>query len=192
MRGHGKLKKSRNVFLQSTANRSFRSSHKRLYNEVKFFACPFTTLIHNLLPVRPPTNSLQCRRILGGRKLVNRIATMKPPSLILWQRKIGESSNINPDGRCEGKPSPWLAPFPPLFGSFNMALSRLKPFARARWKRLHCRLVWISWHFYLFTTICITINQDGVTHRRINKNINNAVAVTTPGAGYACCIATRK
>ena len=33
-----------------------------------------------------------------------------------------------------------LAPFPPLFGSFNMALSRLKPFARARWKRLHCRL----------------------------------------------------
>ena len=28
---------------------------------------------------------------------------MKPPSLILWQRKIGESSNINPDGRCEGK-----------------------------------------------------------------------------------------
>ena len=42
--------------------------------------------------------SLQCRRILGGRKLVNRIATMKPPSLILWQRKIGESSNINPDG----------------------------------------------------------------------------------------------
>ena len=47
--------------------------------------------------------SLQCRRILGGRKLVNRIATMKPPSLILWQRKIGESSNINPDGRCEGK-----------------------------------------------------------------------------------------
>ena len=23
---------------------------------------------------------------------------MKPPSLILWQRKIGESSNINPDG----------------------------------------------------------------------------------------------
>ena len=47
--------------------------------------------------------SLQCRRILGGRKLVNRIATMKPPSLILWQRKIGESSNINPDGRREGK-----------------------------------------------------------------------------------------
>ena len=33
-----------------------------------------------------------------------------------------------------------VAPFPPLFGSFNMALSRLKPFARARWKRLHCRL----------------------------------------------------
>ena len=29
------------------------------------------------------TPSLQCRRILGGRKLVNRIATMKPPSLIL-------------------------------------------------------------------------------------------------------------
>ena len=27
--------------------------------------------------------SLQCRRILGERKLVNRIATMKPPSLIL-------------------------------------------------------------------------------------------------------------
>ena len=25
---------------------------------------------------------------------------MKPPSLILWQRKIGDSSNINPDGRC--------------------------------------------------------------------------------------------
>ena len=25
--------------------------------------------------------------------------------------------------------------------SFNMALSRLKPFARARWKRLHCRLL---------------------------------------------------
>ena len=40
--------------------------------------------------------SLQCRRILGGRKLVNRIATMKPPSLILWQRKIGESRNSNP------------------------------------------------------------------------------------------------
>ena len=32
---------------------------------------------------------------------------MKPPSLILWQRKIGESSNINPDGRRD-----------------NMALSR--------------------------------------------------------------------
>ena len=55
--------------------------------------------------------SMQCRRILCGRKLVYRIATMKPPSLILCQRKIG-----------------------------NMALSRLKPFARARWKRLHCRL----------------------------------------------------
>ena len=37
-------------------------------------------------------------------------------------------------------PSLWLAPFPPLFRSFNMALSRLKPSARARWKRLHCRL----------------------------------------------------
>ena len=36
--------------------------------------------------------------------------------------------------------SPWLAPFPPLFGSFNMALSQWKPFARARRKRLHCRL----------------------------------------------------
>ena len=35
-------------------------------------------------------------------------------------------------------PSPWLIPFPPLFKSFNMA--RLKPFTRARWKRLHCRL----------------------------------------------------
>ena len=84
-------------------------------------------------------HSLQCRRILGGRKLVNRIATMKPPSLILWQRKIGESRNNNPYGRSP-PPFPWLAPFPPLFGSFNMALSRLKPFARARWKRLHCRL----------------------------------------------------
>ena len=62
--------------------------------------------------------SLQCRRILGGRKLVYRIATMKPPSLILCQRKIG-----------------------------NMALSRLKPFARARWKRLHCRLE-IYGHFF--------------------------------------------
>ena len=41
--------------------------------------------------------SLQCRRILGGRKLVHvRIATMKPPSLIFWQRKIGESRNSNP------------------------------------------------------------------------------------------------
>ena len=30
-----------------------------------------------------PTSSLQCRRILGGQKLVNRIATLKPPSLIL-------------------------------------------------------------------------------------------------------------
>ena len=28
---------------------------------------------------------------------------MKPPSLILWQRKIGESRNSNPYGRCEGK-----------------------------------------------------------------------------------------
>ena len=28
------------------------------------------------------------------------------------------------------RPFPWLAPLPPLFGSFNMALSRLKPFAR--------------------------------------------------------------
>ena len=73
-------------------------------------------------------HSLQCRRILGGRKLVNRIATMKPPSLSLWQRKIGESRNNNPYGRPP-PPSPWLAPFSPLFGSFNMALSRLKPFA---------------------------------------------------------------
>ena len=47
------------------------------------------------LRLRKITGSLQCRRILGGRKLV-RIATMKPPSLILWQRKIGESSNSNP------------------------------------------------------------------------------------------------
>ena len=76
---------------------------------------------------------------MGGRKLVNRIATMKPPSLILWQRKIGESRNNNPYGRPP-PPFPWLAPFPPLFGSFNMALSRLKPFKRARWKCLHCRL----------------------------------------------------
>ena len=45
-------------------------------------------------------DNLQCRRILGGRKLVNRIATMKPPSLILWQRKIRESRNY--DG-CEGE-----------------------------------------------------------------------------------------
>ena len=94
---------------------------------------------------------------------------MKPTSLILWQRKIGESRNSNPNGRCEGEkrrgggggekkygvfssfspppsppPSPWLTPFPALFGSFSMALSRLKPFARARWKRLHCRLVKID------------------------------------------------
>ena len=40
--------------------------------------------------------NLQCRRILDGRKLVNRITTMKPPSLILWQRKTGESRNSNP------------------------------------------------------------------------------------------------
>ena len=84
-------------------------------------------------------HSLQCRHILGGRKLVNWIATMKLPSLILWQRKIGESRNNNPYGRPP-PPSPWLAPFLPLFGSFNMALSWLKPFVRARWKRLHCRL----------------------------------------------------
>ena len=28
---------------------------------------------------------------------------MKPPSLILCQRKIGESRNSNPYGRCEGE-----------------------------------------------------------------------------------------
>ena len=37
-----------------------------------------------VLPFFRLNNSLQCRRILGGRKLVHvRIATMKPPSLIL-------------------------------------------------------------------------------------------------------------
>ena len=30
-------------------------------------------------------------------------ALLKPPSLILWQWKIGESRNSNPRGRCEGE-----------------------------------------------------------------------------------------
>ena len=52
--------------------------------------------IKGLYPLFP---SLQCRSILGGRKLVYvRIVTVLlwPPFLILWQRKIGESRNSNP------------------------------------------------------------------------------------------------
>ena len=41
------------------------------------------------------TNSLQCRRILGGRRLVNRIATMKLPSLdYLWFHDRGRLGRV--------------------------------------------------------------------------------------------------
>ena len=98
--------------------------------------------------------SLQCRRILGSRNLVRLrdiVVATQPPSLILWQWKIGESRNSNPYGTLtvgarakEGKkgggeekkkmlsllsPRPLPAPFdsPHLLlssGSFNMARSR--------------------------------------------------------------------
>ena len=179
--------------------------------KAEFINCEIIIMIMIMI-INYETNSLQCRRILGGRKLVNRIATMKLPSLdYLWfhdrgrlgrveivtltvgvrakkEERGGEGEKKNTPARyhCSfGKlrtlangalacsagvfwvgesllivslrwsrhlwfydrgrlgrieivtltappPSPWLAPFPPLFGSFNMALSRLK--------RLHSRL----------------------------------------------------
>ena len=48
----------------------------------------------------------------------------------------------------------WLAPFPPLFGSFNMALSREKH-SRTRRKRLHCRLKYklIRWGVFSYSSL---------------------------------------
>ena len=59
------------------------------WQEVKVVCClltPFslkTRVAEREIDFDSDFPSLQCRRILGGRKLVNRIATMKPPSLIL-------------------------------------------------------------------------------------------------------------
>ena len=41
-------------------------------------------------------SSMQCRRISGGRKLLASYCCIKPPSLMLWRRKIRESKNSNP------------------------------------------------------------------------------------------------
>ena len=66
--------------------------------------------------------SLQCKRILGGPKFFNRIATMKQPSWILWQRKIGESRNS--------------FPFPSVFWNWSGWECRVY-YAMRKSKRLH-------------------------------------------------------
>ena len=89
-------------------------------------------------------SSLQCRRILGGRKLVNRIDTMKPLSLILWQRKIGESRNSDPYGRCEGEKRRAGSPIPSSLrefqhGAFAIKTIRARPIKTPALQAKYCQ-----------------------------------------------------
>ena len=44
--------------------------------------------------------SLQCRRILGGRKLLVYVRTVVTAIFVMTQEDSGESKNSNPKGRC--------------------------------------------------------------------------------------------
>ena len=44
--------------------------------------------------------SLQCRRILGGRKLLVYVRTVVTAIFIMTEEDSGESKNSNPKGRC--------------------------------------------------------------------------------------------
>ena len=66
--------------------------------------------------------SLQCRRILGRRKLHVYVRTVVTAIFVMTEEYYGPRSF-------------WLAPFSPLFSSFNRRFRE-----RARRKRLHCGL----------------------------------------------------
>ena len=44
--------------------------------------------------------SLQCRRILGGRKLLVYVRTVVTAIVVMTEEDSGESKNGNPKGRC--------------------------------------------------------------------------------------------
>ena len=44
--------------------------------------------------------SLQCRRILGGRKLLVYVRTVVTAIFVMTEEDSGESKNSNPKGRC--------------------------------------------------------------------------------------------
>ena len=44
--------------------------------------------------------SLQCRRILGGRKLLVYVPTVVTAIVVMTEEDSGESKNDNPKGRC--------------------------------------------------------------------------------------------
>ena len=44
--------------------------------------------------------SLQCRRILGGRKLLFYVRTVVTAIVVMTEEDSGESKNGNPKGRC--------------------------------------------------------------------------------------------
>ena len=44
--------------------------------------------------------SLQCRRILGGRKLLVYVRTVVTTIFVMTEEDSGESKNSNPKGRC--------------------------------------------------------------------------------------------
>ena len=74
-----------------------------------------------------------------------RVLRSSSPSggLILWShRRLASLDPLSPPPSR----SLWLAPFPPLFVSFNMALCEQKH-SRAQKKRLHCRIasyfIWV-------------------------------------------------
>ena len=49
---------------------------------------------------RPIAISLQCRRILGGRKLLVYVRTVVTAIFVMTEEDSGESKNNNPTGRC--------------------------------------------------------------------------------------------
>ena len=49
---------------------------------------------------RPIAISLQCRRILGGGKLLVYVRTVVTAIFVMTEEDSGESKNSNPKGRC--------------------------------------------------------------------------------------------